>query len=332
MDEQAPADPVQPLSDAQGPDPVGALERGWGCHDRSVSGAHLGVSRLTWKVDGLGWLSAVQLAEEPELTREHRLLAQIGPALAELGMAVPQPVPTVDGSDRAVVGPWCWRLTSHLAGRSPDVDEADEYRGTTAGLARIHRVMGALDRSLAVRSPGIGELVRRGLDLAPAWSSSPLARQSGEGDAVARLADWLRSRVDQLTETQLVHGDWATPNLLVQGSGKGLRLVGVLDWQDVAVGSPLMDLAQAASSALMWSGRPDPAPSLHSILEGYQAGGGPAVGLDHLAVGVAAYWLAQYARLRQRADGGGFDPHLEGILERNPKRLASALAFALAHS
>ena len=80
----------------------------------------------------------------------------------------------------------------------------------------------------------------------------------------------------------MIHGDWATPNLLVKNRGD-ICLTGILDWQDCTVGSTLLDLAQAASSVLMWSSLPIKAAGLDAVLDGYRSEGGSATAEEKAA-------------------------------------------------
>lgn len=307
--------------------PWAALATGWGITEVGVSGAHLGVSRLTWRVPGSGWLSAVPPDEGQDLRREHALMAQLRLALPP-SVAVPQVVPALSGEDIVAHDGFLWRLTSHLPGRPPDINDPTEYRVTSQGLAVLHRILAGLDDRLAVRGQGLLSLVETARERTGEWAAEPLSPGTDEAQSLSGLVGWLEDSVSALQPTQLIHGDWATPNLLVSEAGGVMSLTGILDWQDTAVGSPVLDLAQPASSALMWSSRQDPTPALEGILDGYRDGGGGDYGVEDLKVGVAAYWLGQYGRLRDRVARTGPDLHLARILQRNPLRLRAAWAFA----
>jgi aminoglycoside phosphotransferase (APT) family kinase protein len=70
------------------------------------------------------------------------------------------------------------------------------------------------------------------------------------------LADalaWLRRSLPEAREITLVHGDFRLGNWLVEQSGDGATLLGVLDWEMVHLGDPLEDLAWCSSE--LWRGQ-----------------------------------------------------------------------------
>src|SRR5262245_36617804 len=70
------------------------------------------------------------------------------------------------------------------------------------------------------------------------------------------LADalaWLRRSLPETREITLVHGDFRLGNWLVEQSGDGATLLGVLDWEMVHLGDPLEDLAWCSSE--LWRGQ-----------------------------------------------------------------------------
>jgi aminoglycoside phosphotransferase (APT) family kinase protein len=307
------------------PDPAPVLAENWG-NARRVSVAHAGVSRLTWRVEGVGWLSAVPQYEHLELERELRLLKQLGRPLADFGVAVPTPVPARTGDEVLASAGWSWRMSAHLPGGTPDLNDPEHYRATSRSLAVVHRVLAGLSPLLAVRGESQIDLAARAVHDIPEWARAPLNPQSDEARSLDALAAVVQEALPTFRSDQLIHGDWATPNLLVESRGD-ICLTGILDWQECAVGSTLLDLAQAASSVLMWSSLPTKAVGLDAVLDGYRSGGGSAT-VEGLKTAVATYWLAQYARLRARVARSGFDPHVRGIVQRNPSRLRAALDFA----
>jgi aminoglycoside phosphotransferase (APT) family kinase protein len=63
---------------------------------------------------------------------------------------------------------------------------------------------------------------------------------------VAESLLWLRRSVPVTDEITLVHGDYRLGNFLVTGTGRDVRLSGILDWEMVHLGDPLEDLAWCA--------------------------------------------------------------------------------------
>ncbi|MBA2467910.1 MAG: phosphotransferase [Chloroflexia bacterium] len=55
-------------------------------------------------------------------------------------------------------------------------------------------------------------------------------------------------------DTAIIHGDVWPANLLIDGNGATRTLTGVVGWSNVAVGSPLIDLAHLAIHTSGWSG------------------------------------------------------------------------------
>jgi aminoglycoside phosphotransferase (APT) family kinase protein len=148
-----------------------------------------------------------------------------------------------------------------------------------------------------------------------------VTNDAAERGLVSRVAEWLTPRLARLEEapTQLVHGDWATPNLLVDAPG-GSNVVAVLDWQLCSVGPVIADVAHAVSGALMWSQLAID-PVVDSIFAVYGAGADRRL----LGPAMVAYWFRNYWWAR---DELGRDERHRAAMDRQPGRLRCVLDYA----
>lgn len=140
-----------------------------------------------------------------------------------------------------------------------------------------------------------------------------------------RAAAWLARRWEAWAALprQLVHGDWSYPNLrLDPASG---RLTGVLDWEAARVDPVALDLAQIASSLLMWTERADKTAPIAALPDAYAAAGGEAVSLAAVHVAMVAYWLRNYWRSRDDVEAGA--TRYGAVLGRQPGRMDAVLAY-----
>jgi aminoglycoside phosphotransferase (APT) family kinase protein len=143
-----------------------------------------------------------------------------------------------------------------------------------------------------------------------------------ERDDVMGMAAWLNTRLDALDQAprQLVHGDWATPNLLMS-TGDPAVIIAVLDWQFAMIGPAIFDLAQAASTVLMWSSLPDKARVIREILARYEDDAQSRL----LGVAMGAFWFWNYWGDRDLLER---EPRAKAAMNRQPDRLRTVLAFA----
>jgi len=154
--------------------------------------------------------------------------------------------------------------------------------------------------------------------LSDAWT--PVTGDATELDAVRRMASWLSPRLDRLGDApaQLVHGDWATPNLLFERRD-GDRVIAVLDWQCCALGPVIADVAQAVAGVLMWSRLPVD-PTVDAMFAAYGAGAERRL----LGPALAAHWLRNYWWLRAEL---ARDSRRRAAMDRQPARLRAVLAY-----
>ena len=294
---------------------------GWGYRD-TPSGVHLGGDgRRTWRVGQEVWLTASH--DAGALARANSLLAHLGSVLDESDatFTVPTPLPAADGDLTFMFEGLGWRVTRHISGRRPDDDVLDTYRQSAITLRRLHKILRLLPHNSAVAMP-VTDQSREFVAhvLGSGWET--VTDDPSERHDVVQMARWLAARLDALDEVpcQLVHGDWATPNLLLSPEDPP-RIVAVLDWQFAMIGPTIADLAQAASTVLMWSSFRDKNLVIREILDVYDDDGQTRL----LGVAMGAFWLSNYWRGRGELQR---EPRARSALNRQPARLRTVLAFA----
>jgi Ser/Thr protein kinase RdoA (MazF antagonist) len=298
-----------------------AAAQGWACRD-TLSGVHIGGDgRLTWRVGDELWLTASHDADA--LGRENALLSHLLSAFdrSKETFTVPAPVPTADGDLTFSSDGFGWRVTRHISGRRPDDDSLDTYRQSANTLRRLHEILRLLPNDIAVAKP-VTSLSRNFVEHALGSDWETVTDDPSERHDVVRMATWLSTRLDALDQVphQLIHGDWATPNLLMS-TGDPARIIAVLDWQFAMIGPAISDHDQATSTALMWSSFPNKTQVIREILDCY----GDEAQSRLLGVAMAAFWFWNYwgdRELLQR------EPRAKAAMDRQPDRLRTVLAFA----
>jgi aminoglycoside phosphotransferase (APT) family kinase protein len=149
--------------------------------------------------------------------REHDLLAWLHAG----GLPVPRPL-LLDTS--CELFPHCYFVMEHIDGTRDVVDLPDALGRMAAVLADVHRLPLANAPPLPEREDPIAGL----LELLPA-----------EHPAARVRAKLLRDPPTLAIRHSMLHGDFWPGNLL----WRGRELVGLLDWEDAAVGDPLSDVA-----------------------------------------------------------------------------------------
>jgi aminoglycoside phosphotransferase (APT) family kinase protein len=198
---------------------------------------------------GEGWDNAVWLVEErwafrfprrqiaiPGVERELSVLPRLAPLLP-----VPIPEPRFVGTPSERF-PWPFFGAALLPGREPaDAALADDARlelGTALGrfLRLLHRV--ELDVALPVDPLGRGDMSKQ-LEMARQLDGEPGSPAISRASQLFECA----AAVGPPTSAVLVHGDLHLRHVLVDGGALG----GVIDWGDVCVGDPSIDLQIAWS-------------------------------------------------------------------------------------
>ena len=72
------------------------------------------------------------------------------------------------------------------------------------------------------------------------------------------LMDWLETSMPgECARACVIHNDYKFDNVVLQSTGDGLKIIGVLDWEMATLGDPLMDLG---CSLAYWIEADDPTP------------------------------------------------------------------------
>ena len=230
-------------------------------------------------------------------------------------------VSTAGGEIVAATREGVWRLTGHLPGEHPDMREPVTYVALARMLAELHAVLEPLPDSLKVRDSGAVEGAQAFITEYGTSSFRPATEDVREVLAVGVIVDWLAPRIGELASLprQLIHGDWAPPNIKLHPQGWG-----VLDWEFSRVDPAVMDLAQCCSTILIWSGLDGPAEHISKLVEAYRAHSEREVSIESVRTAMAAYWLQNYNHWRRRQETvGGF----EDVLARQPGRLVAIAEF-----
>lgn len=243
------------------------LQESWGitvhdCPRMVISGANAVVwadtvrDRLVVK-----WSAAADRFEALAATAD--LLSHLG----RRGFPIAAPIPTSLGQDRLTVdgpiGPLSIVVQPEVNGDWLDPTDDAAVRAAGAALAQLHlELAGYADQRLTTK-PRI-EVSTQGIQ-----------RWLTDGDrglapgASTRLRQLLSELPDLDHEPQLVHGDFRAANILTRGSA----IVGVLDFDEVASGQPVGDLAFSSVylSTLFTDWGPTPAAVRQQFRAGYES-------------------------------------------------------------
>jgi Ser/Thr protein kinase RdoA (MazF antagonist) len=296
-------------------------EAGWGL--RGLLSPIQGQARQTWRIANC-WLTAVDDSRFKALRREHRLLQELRRegTCSDLGINVPKPLLTKSGEYEFVFAGRVWRVTRHLSGVRPNDDLPTTYVEAALALAKVHRALRSFPSELAVGDSVITGL-RSALERTLHRNWETVTTDRDERSLVEAVADVLDSHLVRLENApgQLIHGDWATPNLLVNDPDVGV-VTGVLDWEFCTVGPIVADLATLASTVLMWSKLPAKQGIIQSIVDTYAGD----IDVDLLGVAIAAKWFRNYWWAREDLERTGWESAVD-VMNRQPLRLRATLAY-----
>lgn len=226
-----PVEPVGALRDRFGWDGLAAvtdwvtsvLDEAWGIT------AHGGNRVVISDQNAIVWMGTARGRLVVKLCRAEGRFAALAASMRVLdhlgrrGLPVPAPVPSLSGQVRITVegpmGPLSLAVQPDVSGDWLDVADGAAVRAAGACLARLHE---ELRDQTDVRLPSTSRI-----EVSP--------------EAVQR---WLPSAglPDLDRAEQLVHNDFRAANILTRGS----VIVGVLDFDELAVGQPVGDLAYAS--------------------------------------------------------------------------------------
>lgn len=187
--------------------------------------------------------------------------------LGNRGVPVAMPIPSAVGEDRAVVdgpvGSLSVAVLPELDGTWLDVSEPTTVRAAGSCLARVHLALdGYSDQRLwrpALFEPPDRRLRRWLSDHDPKLAPAATARLSALVNALPPLSG----------SAQPVHNDFRSANILARDG----RIVGILDFDDVAWDHPVCDLAKASVylGTLFRNWQPTPASVRRELWTGFEA-------------------------------------------------------------
>jgi Ser/Thr protein kinase RdoA (MazF antagonist) len=304
------------------------LEKHWGIKGEPTR-SHVGVSRGTWRIGSIYWLSQAEHFRFAELSRQAKLQWDLHLYLREENFAfsVPEIVGSHTGGLVVVEAGYVWCLTCDLPDFHPEAGDPETYRVLTEGLARFHDVLRTFSSSESSRVPaGICVKTRHGIDRLGADTFVALTSDPQERDILQRAAAWLLPRLDGFEglPRQIVHGDWTPQNVLFKRVDEEMRFTGVLDMEAMAKDPACVDVANTCCTLLMWSGLDKPEERIGSVVEIYERSAGASLKRNDIHIAMLARWFCHYWDWRDRLEFGEFGHEVKGRL---CTRIASVLSY-----
>jgi homoserine kinase type II len=217
------------------------LAKHWGVHVSSC------VRLLISAGNALAWLAT----DDRPLIAKWSVVSRLYPRLAELarltawagrqGMPVSTPLPTLDGTLQLEIDGASLGVQTVVDAVALDVADLDLVRTAGGVLAHLHLTLADYPRVARISArPGRGEPEPLATRLAHTIES---ARDHVPAVAIDVLSDFLSAGPpDDVAPAQLVHNDFRSANVLC---GEG-RVVAVLDFEEVMLDYPVIDLAKAS--------------------------------------------------------------------------------------
>jgi Ser/Thr protein kinase RdoA (MazF antagonist) len=304
------------------------LAKHWGVKEKATR-THLGVSRATWRIGGLYWLSQAERFRFEELSRQAKLQSQLHRYLKSehLTLSVPEIVPSHTGNLVVVEAGYVWCLTCDLPGLHPEAGDPEMYPVLTEGLASFHSVLRAFPPSESSHVPaGICLRTRQAIDRLTEHEFVALTSDPREKDVLESAAAWLVPRLNgfELLPRQIVHGDWTPRNVLLQRVDQEMRLTGVLDIEAMAWDPACVDVANTCSTLLMWSGLDMLEERIKGVVETYERWAGVSLDSKDIHTAMLAHWFCHYWDWHDRLRFGEFGHEVKGRLCR---RISSVLSY-----
>lgn len=289
----------------------------------------LGVSRVTWRVGQLYWLSQSEKQRSAELTRKAKLMERLRCFLEDehLSISVPEVIASLSGQLVVEDGGYGWCVTRHLQGFHPDSGDPTIYPVLAEGLARFHREMRLFsDSQPAEVSDGICVSARKSIARMDAVHFVPFTKHPEEQELLVRAGDWLQPRLQEFEKLprQLIHGDWTPRNVLFDSSGDRVYLNAILDFEAIALDPVHVDVASICSTLLMWSALDNIDERIDNLLSTYENLSERRLEIDHVFTAMLAHWLCHYWSWRDRLEDGEFG---QEVKERLCLRIASVLDY-----
>lgn len=304
------------------------LAKHWRISEPAIR-TQLGVSRATWRVGSLYWLSQAEQMRSVELFGQAKLLFDFGRYLhgERFSFSVPEIVAT-DSAELVVVdGGYVWCLTRNIRGCHPDAGDPEMYPVLTKGLARFHHALSAFSEHRPAHVPhGICVRTRQSIERLSKETFLAFTSYPRESEVLEQAAAWLRPRLNrfELLPRQLVHGDWTPQNVLFERADQGLSLTAVLDFEGMAYDPVHVDVANTCSTLLMWSGLDELDERIAEVLNTYERCGGIHIEREDTHTAMLAHWLCHYWTWRDRLQHGEFG---QEVRERLCLRISSVLSY-----
>lgn len=175
-----------------------------------------------------------------DMNREFRVLSKLSQVYE------PAPKPLLFCDDESVIGSEFYLMERRrgliIRGKAPaELEDSPELQRRVCesfigNLAELH--------SLDYKSAGLGDLgrpegyVRRQVE---GWTKRYFDAKTDEWPELERAIKWLNENIPAETGAALIHNDYKFDNIMLDPRDL-TRITGVLDWEMVTVGDPLMDL------------------------------------------------------------------------------------------
>lgn len=301
---------------------LAALRAGWKI-EASPRANDLGVNNRVWQVGRRFWLHCYDPGELAWRERQARLVEALCQVSVREGaeLRVPETVPPLGGGLFHRDDEGAWQLTRNVPGRRPDPLHGAEYPAVARGLARLHRLLGRIDPSLAPAPTTIRGDLQANLAQYRAESGDAAFGALVE-PAVERVEAWLPRLLS--LPVQVIHGDFSHPNLKLEGRGAAAELTGVIDFEFCSADPAVLDLATAVLTLLLRGPGRRADARIDAMLDAYAAAGGGEVGADDLWPALLARKLDSYWYHSRRAMR---DPAARPVAERQVEQLRRLLGF-----
>lgn len=304
------------------------LAKHWRIRESAIQ-THLGVSRATWRIGPLYWLSQAEQTRSAELLLQATMLFGLDRYLRSehSSISVPEIASTDSGSLVVVDGGYAWCLTRNLEGFQVDVAAPGIYPVLTEGLARFHHALSLFSGRQPTHAPdGIGVRARQNLERLSPETFVAFTSYPHEKEVLQQAAAWLLPRLDrfELLPRQLVHGDWTPRNVLFDLADQPTSLTAVLDFEAMSWDPVHVDLANTCSTLLMWSGLDRLDERIANVLQTYESSAGLRLEQQDIHTAMLAHWLCHYWSWRDRLQHGEFGREVK---ERLCLRISQVLSF-----
>ena len=304
------------------------LAKHWRISESAIQ-THLGVSRATWRIGQLYWLSQGEQTRSAELFQQANLLSDLDRYLKSehSSISVPEIVATDSGSLVVVDGGYTWCLTRNLGGFHVDVAAPGMYPVLTEGLARFHHALGLFSERQPTDAPdGICVRARQNIDRLSPETFVAFTAYPHEKEVLQQAAAWLLPRLNrfELLPRQIVHGDWTPRNVLFDRADQPNSLTAVLDFEAMSWDPVQVDLANICSTLLMWSGLDRLDERIANVLDTYERTAGVHLEQQDIHTAMLAHWFCNYWSWRDRLQHGEFGHEVK---ERLCLRISSVLSY-----